>query len=425
MKLILGILLFIYNLSFAQELKIVTPESYLKENPSLEREAVVDLIIKQFEGRSVSQAELDDLWNNQETREALNLARFQVINQKLYAEGTGHEEIGAYFRAYIQFFQRLVQKYKIPDVDFIIHTADQLQVESKDENKFLKKLNKIPSFMFAIDLKDEYESERLLILDPLMLMSKHRKVLSQIKETNKQTSWESKIDKLYWRGSSTGSASLQYKLENISKLPRLVLTFMSKLYPDKIDAKFTYLREDAFAEDEKGRLEKIIDILGMSESDKVKEIDHLKYKYLASIDGNTATGTRIPWIMLSNSVLVKQDSNKIEWFYPAMKPYVHYVPIKEDLTDIFAQIEWMRANDEQVKQISENAQNFVSNSLMPQDLEAHMVIILNEYSKIQQDKKIVAKVRSAEETRSFISISIGVIKRIKKNFVEWINSLWQ
>lgn len=123
-------------------------------------------------------------------------------------------------------------------------------------------------------------------------------------------------------------------------------------------------------------------------ADKVKEVDHMKFKYLASIDGNTCTWKRVPWIMLSNSVLLKQETDNIEWFYSAIKPYEHYVPMNNRLTNIFQQLDWMKLHDSEVHQISTNAQNFVMNNLMPEDILAHTAIILNEYSKIQQNTKI-------------------------------------
>jgi hypothetical protein len=45
---------------------------------------------------------------------------------------------------------------------------------------------------------------------------------------------------------------------------------------------------------------------------------HMKYKYLISLDGNGAPWLRVPWILLSNSVLIKQDSENIQWFYPGL-----------------------------------------------------------------------------------------------------------
>ena len=41
-----------------------------------------------------------------------------------------------------------------------------------------------------------------------------------------------------------------------------------------------------------------------------------------------------------------------------MKPWVHYVPVSHDLSDLFDLIDCLRENDDKAKQISENAMEF-------------------------------------------------------------------
>jgi len=38
-----------------------------------------------------------------------------------------------------------------------------------------------------------------------------------------------------------------------------------------------------------------------------------------------------------------------------MEPWVHYVPVAHDLSDLFEIIDWLRENDDKAKKISENA----------------------------------------------------------------------
>ena len=59
--------------------------------------------------------------------------------------------------------------------------------------------------------------------------------------------------------------------------------------------------------------------------------------------------------MLSGSVLLFVDTNTEEWFYKDIKAWVHYVPVKNDLSDLIHRIEWLRENDHKAKQIAENA----------------------------------------------------------------------
>ena len=139
------------------------------------------------------------------------------------------------------------------------------------------------------------------------------------------------------------------------------------------------------------------------------------------MDGNSATGTRVPWIMFSNSILVKQETHKTEWFYFALKPYIHYIPMNESLTDIFSQFNWLKNNDIKLKKISETAHNFVENNLMPEHIDSHVAIILNEYSKIQQDKAILITLPEAGDMISINNAAVMLLERNKNALKEWIN----
>ncbi len=235
-----------------------------------------------------------------------------------------------------------------------------------------------------------YEKNKFLLPDAFFVTEHWRKLLTRIEQTNNQQSWSKKEDKIFWRGSSTGCAKndpynlLSYNLKNFDQLPRLSLVMLSKLYPDLIDAKLAYYQQ--FSKDQDGdNLKEILNLLFGKGPKNANEEEHLKYKYLISVDGNSATGTRVPWIMYSNSVLIKQNSPNIQWFYSSLKAYINYIPVNERLTDIFDQITWMKNHDQELEQISVNAHNFVKNNLMPAHIDAHMVIILNEYSKIQAE----------------------------------------
>ena len=78
-----------FNVSFAQELKTVDAEQFILENPSSERKKIVDFLIHQFDDKQevrITQAELDHIWSDKDIRNKLMMYRFQIIDQKLYAD---------------------------------------------------------------------------------------------------------------------------------------------------------------------------------------------------------------------------------------------------------------------------------------------------------------------------------------------------
>ena len=82
--------------------------------------------------------------------------------------------------------------------------------------------------------------------------------------------------------------------------------------------------------------------------------DLMRYKYLIDIGGNGWSG-RMKWLLFSKRPLLMVDRKYIEYFYNDLKPYVHYIPVKMDLSNLLEQAEWMRTHEEESQQIAENA----------------------------------------------------------------------
>lgn len=418
MVLIRFIILLFANLCLANDLKIITPENYYSENPSPERKIILDYITSQFKNKSVSQKDLDLLWNDKEINKGQHLIRFQIINQQLYS---GDSDILKLFSLeLIYFFKRILKKYKVNDVDFIIYGRDE--IDPKIVNN--KELYKIPSFMLSKNMDAEYEKDKFLLPDTFLMRQYWSYLTKRILKANEKFSWQSKKNKIFWRGATTGWDRTKpyihknYNIKNMENIPRLNLVFFSKLYPDLIDAKFVFYNQITPNKDGSA-LKKLLDII-LNKKYKfsyfTNEEEHLIYKYLISLDGNTCAWSRVPWIMLSNSVLIKQETDNIEWFYPALKPYVHYVPVDKRLLKLFSTLDWMKDNDDKLVEISKNAQQFVQNNLMPEDIEKQAVIILNEYSKIQKDKTIT---RTLEETKEedFLTLFRRLIEKLEIKFL--------
>ena len=71
----------------------------------------------------------------------------------------------------------------------------------------------------------------------------------------------------------------------------------------------------------------------------------MNYKYLITIDGDSASLGRHSLILLSNSVPLVVETNFKPLYQSDWIPFVHYVPVKNDLSDLIQKIEWLRIND--------------------------------------------------------------------------------
>ena len=65
--------------------------------------------------------------------------------------------------------------------------------------------------------------------------------------------------------------------------------------------------------------------------------------------------------MYSNSVVFKVDSHYEQWYYKELKEWVHYIPVKADLSDLEDKYKWALENDEKCQERANNAKNFMTN----------------------------------------------------------------
>lgn len=76
----------------------------------------------------------------------------------------------------------------------------------------------------------------------------------------------------------------------------------------------------------------IQDTLGFPAADEISLEDHCKYKYLFNYRG-VAASFRFKHLFLCNSLVFHVGSDWIEFFYPALKPWIHYIPVNKTATE--------------------------------------------------------------------------------------------
>ncbi len=85
--------------------------------------------------------------------------------------------------------------------------------------------------------------------------------------------------------------------------------------------------------------------------------EQAEYKYILNLEGHVAA-YRLSYELSSGSVVLLADSKWKIWYHDYLLPFVHYVPVAEDLSDLIDKIRWCRDNDERCKEIAINAKIF-------------------------------------------------------------------
>jgi len=89
---------------------------------------------------------------------------------------------------------------------------------------------------------------------------------------------------------------------------------------------------------------------------------HCEYKYLIDIEGVGYSG-RIKHLMHTNRPLFIQERRWHEWWFFQLEAFVHYIPVKNDMSDFYERFEWVMDNEGKAKQIAQNAQDFAKENL--------------------------------------------------------------
>ena len=249
----------------------------------------------------------------------------------------------------------LAEAIPLPDVLFIVYISEGYYGEN----------NKAPIFTWC---KHREKGKKAVCFPDYEALTGNYNLLKAVAIGIQQNPWEIKKNKAIWRGALTGGwgdPSEDYML-----LPRVKLAQTSHEFPKLIDAKLT------------GKIRK--GVLPYWTKDKLPIADHLQYKYQILVDGHVSAFSRAYWQLFSNCVMFKQTSPWYQWFYRGLQPYEHYIPYKADASDLAEKIMWARQHDEEVRKISQNANDFANQNLRHSDIMLYVYLLLTEYAKLQK-----------------------------------------
>lgn len=256
----------------------------------------------------------------------------------------------------------------------LIHFIKKNKLEVKFTNGVLKYcprdrvelFTKIPTLVKSRVISEDEHCSILVKMNT----TRHFQNLNDI--VKKDVPFHQKKNALVWRGATTG-----YGFGNHIPIRSVSRETLVKKYCNEASLK-------------KGinvGLSKIIQEAKKKEKDYEKFLrptmtfdELLQYKYILSVEGNdVATNTK--WIMCSNSVLFMPKPQIESWFLESkLVPFVHYIPVNDDFSNLETQIKWCDQNPKKCKEIIKNANDYVKifldekneNKIMKSVLEAYL-----------------------------------------------------
>lgn len=285
------------------------------------------------------------------------LVRIKVIDNKVYpVQG----EKGAAFAM----LEYLVQNYGLPDLDILYCQQDGL---------YDYILGGAPIFCSS---KKKNVRQGIYFVDWYTHMSKPDwdQICNAVDEALKNFPWNKKKEMLIWRGATTDG---WYTPDNWKEQRRGKLCYFSLLYPDLIDARFVGVCPVTCSDPE--ALAKAIPLANFMTHE-----DQVSYKYQIVLDGMFTTYPGDRWRLLSNSVVFMHESAFGHWFYDALRPWVHYVPLKSDLSDLLEKLNYIQAHPKIAAYLACNAREFALNFLMSEPIAIYCYKALLKYATLQR-----------------------------------------
>ena len=104
-------------------------------------------------------------------------------------------------------------------------------------------------------------------------------------------------------------------------------------------------------------------------------VEQSNYKYIIHVDGNV-NAYRLLTTMATGSLILRVESEYTSWVDHMISPNVHYLPIRADLSNLFEQIAWAKANDSKCKKMALKSLEFAQMALTREFIENSLQKIL-------------------------------------------------
>ena len=298
---------------------------------------------------------IEDFQKLPDWKEQLLIAKYTIKKGQLFVKdySVNHKTL-QYMSAALN---RLLQSISLPDMEFVISFQDNLDWINLSAP--ILSHCKRQGNPFIISIPDHE------------ILSGYEKLDKSIDQAVEHSPWDKKKDIAFWRGATTSG---DYHLNHWQTFPRTKLVYMGR-HSNIIDAKFSLYIQGAESNEE---LLAEKDLLGKF----LYPHESLDFRYLIDIDGNAPSYSRYYWILRSNCVPLKQMSSFYMWFYPALKPFVHFIPYSDDLSDLPKMVEWAQTHPSESRAIAENSRQFIKGRLTTEHAYAYLYLLLKEYAKL-------------------------------------------
>lgn len=192
--------------------------------------------------------------------------------------------------------------------------------------------------------------------------------------------------KVFWRGTDSavpagdchGFSECEVSERTLRHFHRLQLVQLSRNNPRRIDALLSGAKRLSIAEGH----DKLYRRLGFLDRKEWTISAQLQFRYLLDVDGSSQS-TRLYWVLLSNSAVFKQATRCCNWYSDSLRPFIHYVPVRRDLSDLALKVQWLQQRPRLARAMARRSSAFARRKLSHEDAMHYLARVIAAIAELQ------------------------------------------
>ena len=234
--------------------------------------------------------------------------------------------------------------------------------------------------------------------------------------------WGARDGRAVFRGAPTGG---EYTAAAWRERARSKVVLFCAARTDLCDARFTSLAPVADADAARAMR------AALQLAPPMTMREQMAFKLSILPDGNGAPASRSGGFFASGFAVLKHESGFVEFFYPLLRPWAHYVPLLANLSDLGEKIEWARRHDAAAERIANASRAFAERHLTDAAVVCYAAQMLARYASLQRFDVAAAVesdagLRPTGENRWFRQLRREEEKRLEKRTLPYkLKAAWR
>ena len=181
-----------------------------------------------------------------------------------------------------------------------------------------------------------------------------------------------------------------YKVRNATMLSRWKAVLLSLHRPDLLNARYSHVAPDVPVQEQ---LLPTIQNETMREQilnfDQIPEKEYFRKNQVALVLTGIGAAFRVSTHLMTRTAVILQQCDMQEWYTKYLRPYVHFIPLKNDLSDLMEVLLWVKDYPDQVRTIAEQGRMFWEQFLSFDRHEQHFYELVYRMSEYEHWRSLV------------------------------------